>query len=101
MAPSAMIFFALFAAVIFTMYVALRRRWGPTAVVAGAGVMGSVIAMMLFALAQGNILLHSLVVGLLVGGAFSVAALVMAWYFQGNELRREFEGQHQADEAAG
>lgn len=91
MNPLAFIFFALFAVVLVGVYLSIRRRLAPPGVVAAAGVLGSVITMTLFSLAQANLLAHALLVGLLVGGGFAAGILAMAWYFLANELREEHE----------
>lgn len=93
MEASALPFFFIFVLIVVGMYIAIRRRIAPSGVVAALGILGSVIAMMFFSLAQGNVVAQAIVVGLLVGGAFSIAALAMAWYFQGNEMREEFRKQ--------
>lgn len=87
MQPASFLFFFLFAGIILVTYIALRRGVGRPALVSFLGVIGSVIAMVLFSLGQGNSMLQALVVGVLVGGFFSVAALAIAAYFQGNEMR--------------
>lgn len=87
MQPASFLFFFLFAGIILVTYIALRRGVGRPALVSFLGVISSVIAMVLFSLSQGNGMLQALVVGVLVGGFFSVAALAIAAYFQGNEMR--------------
>jgi len=87
MQPLALIFFVLFAVTQLVMYIAIRRRIASSTMVSAGGVLASVVFMTLFGLAQNNIFVHALVVGVLVGGAVSVANLVIAYYFQGNELR--------------
>ena len=88
MQPVALIFFLFFGLVLFAMYILIRRRIGSTSLVAAAGIVGSMISMTLFSLAQGNILLLAVVVGIVVGGAFSVGALLVASYFTSSETRR-------------
>lgn len=87
MQPASFLFFFLFAGIILVTYIALRRGVGRPALVSFLGVISSVIAMVLFSLSQDNGMLQALVVGVLVGGFFSVAALAIAAYFQGNEMR--------------
>jgi hypothetical protein len=98
MSPLALVFFALFGAVVIGVYISVRRRMAAPGAIATGGVLGGVVTMTLFSLAQGNILAHALLVGLLVGGGLSAAALAIAWYFLGNELRSEYQKSKQ-DEA--
>ncbi len=90
----AWLLFLLFGAILFVMYVAIRRRWISPILAAAAGVLASIIVMTLTGLAQGNILLHAIFTGLLVGGLFSGGTLAMAFYFQrqeGRNPRRSYE----------
>jgi Na+/H+-translocating membrane pyrophosphatase len=80
--PLSFVFFLIFAAILVWMYLAIRRGWGAPIFVAGAGVVGSIISMLLMSISQGNEPLQAVVVGLIVGGVFSGATLAMAWYFQ-------------------
>jgi hypothetical protein len=97
MSPLALVFFALFVVVMLGVYLSVRRRIAPPGAVAAGGVLGGVITMTLFSLAQGNMLAHAVLVGLLMGGGFSAAVLALAWYFLGNELRASY--QKSKDEA--
>jgi multisubunit Na+/H+ antiporter MnhE subunit len=81
------VFFLIFAIVLVLMYLGIRRSWAAPGFIAGAGVLGSIISMMLFSFAQGNNLLHSVVVSLLVGGLFSGITLAAAWYFHVREAQ--------------
>jgi hypothetical protein len=83
--PVAWLLFIIFGLILFVMYVAIRRRWLSPILVSAAGVLASVIVMTLSSLAQGNIWLQALVVGLMVGGLFSGGTLAMAFYFQRSE----------------
>jgi len=87
MSLGALIFFAVFVAILFAAYLAIRQRRSSPGLVAFGAVLGGIVSMTAFSLAQGNIFAHALLVGLLMGGGFSAAALAMACYFQGNELR--------------
>jgi hypothetical protein len=89
MNPAAILFFLVFAGIVVAMYIAIRRRLGPTAVLATGGVLCSIIVMTLFSLAQDTLLAHALLVGLLLGGGLSVGALAIALYFQGAEQREQ------------
>jgi hypothetical protein len=81
------IFFLLFVMVLVFMYLSIRRQWLPPGITAAGGVFASIALMILFSFAQQNIPLHAVVVGTLVGTAFSIATLVVAWYFHRNEVR--------------
>lgn len=100
MSPIALIFFAIFFIIVLVMYVTIRRRMAPTGVVAAVGVLGSILAMTLFSLAQGSILLQAIIYGIVIGGAFSIASLVIAWYFQGNDARADYQKQKSEGEAS-
>lgn len=90
----ALICFFLFGATILGMYIAIRRNLAPPGLVAAGGVLTSIITMSLFSLAQGNVLAQAILVGIVLGGAFSVATLVIAMYFQGNERRTTLAQSH-------
>lgn len=92
-----MLFFAIFALILVAMYIAIRRRLASPTIIGAAGVFGSIVSMTLFGLAQGNLFAHALTVGFLIGGLFSGATLVIAFYFQGNELRHETLQHEQYD----
>ncbi|MCU0511487.1 MAG: hypothetical protein MUE40_02850 [Anaerolineae bacterium] len=83
----ALIFFALFAGVIVGIYLTIRRRAAAPGLIAAGGMVGSVLTMTLFSLAQNNLVVHALLVGLLVGGGFAALTMALAWYFLSNELR--------------
>lgn len=103
MSIGAFIFFALFAGVLVAAYLGIRRQWAPPALIAGGTVIGGIILMLLFSLAQGNSVVHAVTVGILLGTIFSIAVLAIAWYFQGNELREQYmqQGDYGASEEAG
>ncbi|MFN8531238.1 MAG: hypothetical protein U0670_21765 [Anaerolineae bacterium] len=84
-----LIFFVLFGVFLIGMYLLLRRRVGPAPVIAGIGIGGSVISVFLMTLAQGNTAVWAIVMGLVMGGLFSVLAAVAALYFSRSEARRE------------
>ncbi len=88
------IFYILFAAVLVITYLAIRREWASPGMVAGAGMVGSIVAMTLVSLTQNNSIFQALVVGILVGGIFSGATLAVAWYFHSNELREQYVKEH-------
>ncbi len=87
MNPTSLLLFVLFALLLFAMYIAIRRRWGPTLLVATLGVIGSIAVMTLNGLARSSTIYQALVAGLLVGGLFSIGILAMAYYFMTNEQR--------------
>jgi uncharacterized membrane protein len=87
MQGSALIFFVLFALVLAAMYLAIRREWAAPGMVAGAGVVASILTMTLVSLSQGNSVVQAAIVGILIGVLFSVATLAIAWYFHSNEMR--------------
>lgn len=88
MTGTAFLFFAVFALILIWMYLAIRRRWGRPATVAGVGIFGAVIAMMMVSLTQqDNSPIQALFVGIVIGGLFSGATLIVAWYFSSNETR--------------
>jgi uncharacterized membrane protein len=91
------IFFAVFAAILVCMYLAIRRQWAKPGFVAAAGVIGSVLSMLLMSVAQGNNALQAVVVGLVVGGLFSGFVLAVAWYFQLKDMRARFADSGQTD----
>jgi len=100
MQGSALIFFALFALVLAGMYLGIRRSWASPGIVAGFGVLLSIIFMVLMSLAQGNSVVQAVLVGILVGGLFSGATLAVAWYFHSNEMRARYsQEQYQQNEA--
>lgn len=86
MSPSAFLFFGIFALVLVTTYLGVRRQWAEPSVIAGGGVLGSIILIGMMALAQGNSIAQAIIVGILVGGIFSGATLAIAWYFHSHEL---------------
>lgn len=79
--------FIVFALVLIFMYVAIRRHWLSTTLVAAIGVLLSIIVMTLVGISQGNSIPQSLFVGFVVGGLFSVGTLSMAIYFLRVESR--------------
>jgi len=100
MQGTAIIFFALFAIVLAGMYIGIRRQWAAPGMIAGAGVLASIILMVLVSLSQGNPVVQAVLVGILVGGLFSGATLAVAWYFHSNEMRARYaQEQYQQNEA--
>ena len=89
MNPASLLLFVLFALLLFAMYIAIRRHWGPPIVVAALGVVSSIVVMTLNGLARRSPLNQALAAGLLVGGLFSIGVLAMATYFTTNEQRKK------------
>jgi Na+/H+-translocating membrane pyrophosphatase len=85
--PTAILLFVFFGLILFLMYIAIRRRFASPIVIAGMGVVASVIVMTLIGLVQGNTFYQAIFAGILVGGLFSAGTLAMAAYFQSNEQR--------------
>lgn len=100
MNAAALPFFGLFVLVLVGMYLAIRRKWASPGIVAGIGVMFSIVLWMLFSLAQNTVLLHAVFNGVLFGGVFSGATLAMAWYFQSSESNKgaQFAGEDRSGE---
>lgn len=90
MTPLALLFFTAFALCFVGTYLAIRRGIPRPGLVSAASVILNVILMTLFAASQQDVIwLHALLVGVLLGGGLSLAALAMAWYFHGNDLREQ------------
>ena len=81
------IIFVVFAVLLAGIYLSIRRQWLSPALTAGLGVVASMFTMTLFSLAQGNVPVQAIIVGILLGGLFSGATLAIAWYFHSNEMR--------------
>ena len=71
--PTSFIFYAIFAVILVVTYLAIRREWATTGIVAGLSVVGSVIAMLLVSLSQGNTMFQAIIVSLGIGTVFSLA----------------------------
>lgn len=87
--PISFIFFAAFAIILVGMYLAIRREWAPTGLVAALGVVASIIAMLLVSLSQGNAMFQAIVVSLGIGLVFSLSTVAVAIFFHTNELREQ------------
>lgn len=89
----ATVFFVVFALILAGIYLGIRRHLAPPGLVAAIGVILSVIVMTLMSLAQNNMPLQAVIVGLLLGGVFSGATLTIAWYFERSELQARARAQ--------
>jgi anaerobic C4-dicarboxylate transporter len=90
--------FVVFALVLAAIYLSIRRGWFAPSLTAGVGVLLSIILMTLFSLAQNNIPIQAIIVGILLGSLFSGATLAAAWYFHSQELRARYaEGDFQEE----
>lgn len=72
------------------MYLSIRRGWFAPGMTAAVGVILSMIVMVMISLAQNNLPIQAIVVGILVGGVFSGVTLAAAWYFHSQELRARY-----------
>ncbi len=86
----AWIFFILFAAILVVTYLAIRRQWAGPVTISLSSVLGSIITMILLSLAQGNSIIHAVLIGIAIGFVFSGATLAIAWYFHSSELRAQY-----------
>ncbi|MCB9456088.1 MAG: hypothetical protein H6671_08885 [Anaerolineaceae bacterium] len=94
----AFILFAVFALVLVGLYLAIRREWLRPGLTAGIGVALSIILMALISLAQNNPPIQAVIVGVVLGAAFSGATLAVAWYFHSQERRASFAQGEPYDE---
>lgn len=90
MQGSALLLFVVFALVLAAMYLSIRRAWFPPGVTATVGVVVSMIIMVMVSLAQNNLPIQAVIVGILLGGIFSGVTLAAAWYFHSQELRARY-----------
>jgi hypothetical protein len=84
------IIFVVFALILAGIYLSIRRQWFAPGLTAGLGVVASMFLMTLFSLAQNNVPIQAIIVGILLGGLFSGATLAAAWYFHSNEMRAHY-----------
>jgi len=82
--------FAVFALLLAGIYLSIRRQWLAPGLTAGLGIVLSIFLMTLFSLAQNNVLVQAVVVGIVVGGLVSGVTLAAAWYFHTNEMRARY-----------
>ncbi|HRE48220.1 MAG TPA: hypothetical protein PLD47_10885 [Aggregatilineales bacterium] len=82
--PGAFTFLILFALTTLITYLAIRRRWTTIPLAATVGIFANVIFFILFSLAQGNVFLHALLVGVILGVVFTGMAAIMASFFRNN-----------------
>lgn len=96
MQSGALILFVAFAFVLVGTYLSIRRAWFPPGITATVSIVLSMILMVLISLAQQNMPLQAVVVGVLLGGVFSGATLAAAWYFHGQEHRARYQNADHA-----
>ena len=84
------VIFVVFAALLAGVYLSIRRQWFAPGLTAAVGVVSSMVLMTLFSLAQNNLPVQAIIVGILLGGLFSGATLAVAWYFHSNEMRARY-----------
>ncbi len=90
MQGTSLLLFAIFAIVLAGMYLSIRRGWFAPGVTAAVGVVLSMIIMVMVSLAQNNLPIQAVIVGILLGGVFSGITLAAAWYFHSQELRANY-----------
>ena len=90
MQSSALLLFVVFALVLASMYLSIRRAWFSPGATAAVGVILSMIVMVLISLAQNNLPIQAVIVGVIIGGVFSGVTLAAAWYFHSQEIRARF-----------
>src|SRR5689334_4755822 len=84
------VIFVVFAVMLAGIYLSIRRQWFAPGLTAAIGVILSMVLMTLFSLAQNNVPIQAIIVGILLGGLFSGATLAAAWYFHSNEMRARY-----------
>ncbi|MCC6616690.1 MAG: hypothetical protein IT320_24665 [Anaerolineae bacterium] len=75
------VFFLIFCLILIWVYMAIRRQWAAPGFVAAVGIIGTVISMLLMSVSQGNVALHAIVVGIVLGVLFTGATIAVARYF--------------------
>ena len=90
MQGSALLLFVIFALVLAGMYLSIRRAWFSPGMTAAVGVILSIIIMVMISLAQNNVPVQAIIVGVLLGSIFSGVTLAAAWYFHSQELRARY-----------
>ena len=90
MQGSAMLLFVVFALVLAGMYLSIRRGWFSPGATAAVGVVLSMVVMVMISLAQNNLPIQAVIVGVVLGGVFSGVTLAAAWYFHSQELRARY-----------
>lgn len=85
--PASFMYFALFALILVVMYLAIRREWASPTLIGAGGVLGSVVAMMMVSLSEGNAIFQAMIVSVGIGVVFSLATLAIATFFHTSEVR--------------
>jgi hypothetical protein len=80
------IFLFFFAATLFGLYIAIRRSWGDRLTTSGAGIILSVLFVVLYALTYENTSVgQALFSGVVAGLGFSIAVIIIASFFRANQ----------------
>lgn len=85
MTVGAFVFFVLFVAILFGMYIGIRRAIAPSSLLGAIGIGLGALTMFFFGIAQGNVLAQALLAGVAVGGGVGGLTFGIAVYFQRQE----------------
>jgi len=86
MTAAGVVFLALFAITLATLYLAVRRAWAPTLSLALAGGVLSMAFVMAFAFTNENVYTaQAVMAGVVVGLGFTGAVIAIASFFRANE----------------
>ena len=103
MQAAGVVFLALFAITLATLYIAVRRAWAPTLSLFLAGGVLSMAFVMAFAFTNENVYTaQAVLAGVLVGVGFAGATVAIAGFFRANEPppRVRLVSSHAAQEEA-
>ncbi len=78
--------YVVFAMVLVSSYIVIRRGLAPTGLVATGTIIINVLLVMGISLAQGNHPVQAIIVGLLIGSVISALAVAAAAFFRANEI---------------
>lgn len=76
------LFLILFIAVTFAVYIAIRRNWLPTAILAGGGTVINIVLFVLFGLTQPIGTTQVFVLAIVLGAVFTLSAVMLALFFK-------------------